>query len=157
MKPWLTLMLSTAFVSVCMGQTGSGSQPSHEGPFAENVYLTVSTSNSTFRVGSNVEFHAEVRNSSTNQIILGESNPSMDFIVSLISGERRYRLNHERILYTGLSRLTLNPGENRNWKVSVPIGHDVPPGNYEMEVTRSVSISNQPYRLVSNHVQVQIQ
>ena len=86
------------------------------------VQMSINISNNVIDVGSGFVINIEIRNSSTNTISLGESNPEKDFTVLLTDKSgKTYQLTRTDPFFTRLLRMDLKPAESHDWTLSVGI------------------------------------
>lgn len=161
------LVLSILSTAICMGQSTnlSGAIPREWGAPISGVRLSVTLTNTIIPVGSGFSVFADVENTSTNIVFIGDSGPTLDFSVSLVDKTgRTYQITKTPFNLTRRISLKLPPGATVGWTIPVgcdryyqapgyiPIKKDVPSGDYVLKATRMFS----PRDLESNFVRVKI-
>ena len=135
----------------------------------QGVQMSIALTNNVIPYGSSFTIFIEMKNSSTNIICMGESIPETDFIVSLTDDSgRMYQITRSPFAFTRMMQAKLNPGQTRNWTLFAEVDKhyetpgiidtkkNVPIGDYTLMATRKFGISNNFFKIESNHLTIQI-
>jgi hypothetical protein len=120
-------------------------------------------------VGAEMPISAEIENSSSNIIYIGESRPETDFRATLTSGTGKvYTLTPPDAVSTYNTLRPLNPGASASWTIHVGVNrYYAPPGliptdrdieslTYTLNVARTFIEKDRAYKLESNSLKIQI-
>jgi hypothetical protein len=172
MKTKLSVLLIgfTFLAGVCFGQNSDVNDlDTNWGKKIQGVQMSITVSNNIIPFGSGFTVFIEIKNSSTNIICMGESSPESDFIVSLTDDSgRMYQITRSPFAFTKMMQEKLNPGQTRNWTLFAEVDKyyetpgiidtkkNVPIGDYTLMATRKFGISNNFFKIESNHLTIQI-
>jgi hypothetical protein len=159
LKHILTLV-SLVFLGViaCNAQSANSETNKCFGKSIDGVQMAITLNTNVIIAGSMIGITAEIKNSSTNAISMGETGPASDFDVSLGNDSgNKYKLTdtHPLILHYSL-RIKLNAGESRDWLIPVTVGKDVTNGVYSLKAKRKFTMNGEVFSLESNLLKIQI-
>jgi uncharacterized membrane protein len=149
-------------IKVCSAQASGPQLVKSWGKSIEGVQLSITLSNNLIATGSRATIVAEINNSSTNDIYIGESSyNNRDFKVFLESSDGKLfkltpNLTPGEQISSRMIRRRLKPGESHNWNILVTIGKNIEPGDYMLKATRNVIIDHRSLDLTSNPLKVRI-
>lgn len=165
------LLLSIFQTAICQGELTNVSGAAHRdwGVPVAGVRLSVSLTNTIIHVESPFSVFAEMQNTSTNVVSLGESSPEQDFSVVLVNKFGRvYKLTPTPFRFSMRILLKLYPGKSLNWTIGVGCDHyfeppgyiltkkAVPVGDYFLKASRKFTFANKIREIESNVLNVQI-
>jgi hypothetical protein len=166
-----TFLFIISWFALCTAQSTNDSAPifTDWGESVHGVHLAVTLSNNVVVVGSRVPVFIKMENLSTNDVYMGESTPEKDFSIILTSGSGKiYRLTPIAIVFSHTFRAKLDPGENRNWIITVELDKyfappglvathaNIEPGEYMLKATRKFILARDAHDLNSNLIKLQI-
>jgi hypothetical protein len=145
----LITMICTA--ASCMAQsTNSESATTSWGKPVRDVQMSLSIGNNVIATSSDVTVTIEVKNSSTNLLVVSGSMPEANFTVSLADEYgRTYQLTRSSEFYNRSLISYIRSGQSRTWIIragvnqyfespgAIPTSKDVPPGDYVLKATGS--------------------
>jgi hypothetical protein len=116
--------------------------------------------NSVVQSGSSSIIVAVITNCSTNFVELGVTNPEVDFDPILTDGSGKVLHLIARppppLLTRSSTVMTMNPGEQCVWVLSVPFGNGIAPGGYTLQASRGFKTSDGGFKLESNPLKIQV-
>jgi hypothetical protein len=165
-----TLMVVICAATACMAQsTNSESTTTNWSKPVRGIQMSVSIANNAIAAGSGFVIDAEVKNSSTNLLVLSGSSPEAAFTVVLADEYgRTYQLTRSSAFYPRSLVSYLQPGQSRTWKIGagvnqyfeppgvLPTNKDVPPGDYMLKTTGSFRFKDGPTVGLESDLKVQI-
>lgn len=129
------------------------------GKSINGVQMSITLKTNVVNSGSSVGVYAEIKNSSTNTVYIGETAPANEFLVLLIDGAgRKLELTnvHPQILFRNL-RSQLAAGANRDWIIPISIGKNISAGEYSLKAKRKFSEAGRTFEAESNILKIRIQ
>ena len=169
-------------VRLCVAQSNAASGATNRVPFAphfwngvqpaapigatnwgkavQGVRLSITMTNSVVQSGSSSIIVAVITNCSTNFVELGVTNPEVDFDPILTDGSGKVLHLIARppppLLTRSSTVMTMNPGEQCVWVLSVPFGNGIAPGGYTLQASRGFKTSDGSFKLESNPLKIQV-
>jgi hypothetical protein len=171
MKFLFYILFAAGFVTAaCTAQstntellTTSWGKPDH------NVQISISITNTLIVFGSNFVVTIELKNSSTNIVLVRESVPEADFTIYLLDGSgKTYQLTQSIVFFTRNFVSYLRPGQSRTWGFGlsankyyeppglIPIHKDIPRGDYRLKATGTFRLKNGAVINLESDLKVQI-
>jgi hypothetical protein len=147
MKHLFILITMICAATSCLAQsTNSESATMSCGKPVRGIQMSVSIDNTVLAAGSGFTVTIEVKNSSTNILVVSGSIPEANFSISLADEYgRTYQLTRSSEFYNRSLVSHLRPGQSRTWTIragvnqyfespdALPTQKDVPPGNYALK------------------------
>jgi len=135
----------------------------------DGARMSIAVSNTVIASGSSFIVGVTVESTSTNDILLGESSPDVDFKVLLIDASRRiFQLTRNTFVLNRFLVTHLRPGETRQWTIGVRVDRYyeppgfratekvIPSGKYMLKATRRLASNGKPFDLESNLIKMEI-
>src|ERR1700679_2491016 len=113
---------------------------------------------SIFRVGSSTTVMSITKNSSTNNISVETSFPTISFDVLLANDTGKlYHVTTKLLRIRGMAQYALiKPGEESVESIPVTFGQDIESGGYTLKASREFTSSEGHFTLESNSLKVRI-
>lgn len=156
-------------VIICLAQSNDFHIARDWGASIQSVRLSISVTNNVIAVGAEMPISAEIENSSSNIIYMGESRPETDFRATLTGGTGKvYTLTPPDAVSTYNTLRPLNRGASASWTIHVgvnryyappgliPTNKNIEPGTYTLNVARTFIEKDRAYKLESNSLKIQI-
>ena len=149
----------------CAAQSNDSQTVTNWGESVQGVQLSISITTNVFRVGSSATIASVIRNLSTNDITVDESDPTISFDVLLIDGTG---ILYHAIPMTPFYRLrlmrqlvTIKAGEESVESIPVILGkafsgETVEHGDFTLKAMRHFSTSESSFALKSSPIKVRI-
>ncbi len=165
-----TLVIVICAANSCMAQsTNSESATASWSKPVRDVQMSISIGNNVIGASSDFAVTIEVKNSSTNLLVVSGSMPEANFTVSLADEYgRTYQLTRSSEFYNRSLVSYIRPGQSRTWTIragfnqyfespgAVPTSKDVPPGEYLLKTTGSFRFKDGPAVGLESDLKVQI-
>jgi hypothetical protein len=159
MKATWALALVVIFgANLCTAQSNGLPATPKWGDSVQGVQLSITMTNSVFGIGTSTTVAAITKNSSSNEITIEISFPTVAFNILLTNDAgKSYRIVTPFLIRGMRQFATLKPGEERIANIPVTFREDIEPGNYTLNASRHFTLNNEEFSLVSNALKVQIQ
>jgi hypothetical protein len=159
-------MINKFFGAVCVvvlvmnistAQPSGPTEATNWGKSVQGVQLSISVTNNVFRVGSSTTVASVTKNSSTNDITVDISAPTVEFDVLLTNGlGKLYHVTTPMAIREPRQLVTIKPGGESFESIPVTfgetrLGDTVEPGDYTLLAMRYFSLSRGRFALVGSN------
>lgn len=153
----ISICLAAVGSNICLAQSNNPAKSSDWGTSVHAVQLNITITNRVFRIGSSATVESTTKNSSTNDITIETSYPTVIFDLILTNGTgKTYHVTTPRSI-RGPRRLeTLKPGQERSESIPATFEENIEPGDYILKAIRHFSSSTGEFALESNSIKVQL-
>jgi hypothetical protein len=150
-------LLLLCFAAVFTVQAGNSQTITNWGESVQGVQLSITVTNSVFRVGSSAAVASVTKNSSTNVIVVDIFAPTVVFDLLLTSDTGKlYHVTTPMKIRGPRQLVEIKPGEESAESIPMTFGENIEPGDYTLKATRHFSMHGKDFELVSNFLKVQL-